>query len=152
MKIAFNWHTEPPMDLVAYANDPRVKALGPASAGGIGSARGVAGMFAAAISELDGRARLLTPETAAEFAKPHTAGADLVCAGEFDHFLLGFEAQPLVGPGAFGHSGAAGGQGFADPATGIAYGYTRRRFFFPGGIAQENEGLIGAVMKVAREQ
>jgi CubicO group peptidase (beta-lactamase class C family) len=33
---------------------------------------------------------------------------------------------------AFGHSGAAGSLGFADPASGVAYAYTRRRFAFPG--------------------
>ncbi|MCM9081527.1 hypothetical protein L1606_26205 [Streptomyces spororaveus] len=45
-------------------------------------------------------------------------------------FGFGFSQQPavvVVGPGAFGHSGAAGAPGFADPVTGIAYGCTRRR-------------------------
>ncbi|MCJ1677868.1 beta-lactamase family protein [Streptomyces sp. APSN-46.1] len=149
MTVAFNWHTDPPMDLIAFANHPEVKALGPASAGGVGSARGVAGMYAAMISEVDGRAPLLKPDTAAEFAKPHTPGEDLVAPGP-DHFALGFERLPDVGPRALGHSGAAGGQGFADPATGVAYGYTRRRFGFPGGPAPENERLTAAVLKAAR--
>ncbi|MCX5304024.1 MULTISPECIES: hypothetical protein [Streptomyces] len=48
--------------------------------------------------------------------------------GESDRFGFGFSQQPaVVGPGAFGHSGAAGAPGFADPVTGIAYGCTRRR-------------------------
>ncbi|MFD9355509.1 serine hydrolase domain-containing protein [Streptomyces sp. NPDC060031] len=149
LPVAFNLHREPPMDLVAYANHPRVRALGPASAGGIGSARGVAALYAAAISGLGDRAPLLEPGTAAEVARLQSAGADRV-TGEPDHFGLGFERQPAVGPRAFGHSGAAGGQGFADPATGIAYGYTRRRFGFPGGLAPENAGLTAAVLEVAR--
>lgn len=70
--------------------------------------------------------------------------------GEWDHFGLGFERQHAVGPLAFGHCGAAGAQGFADPVTGIAYGYTRRRFGFPGGIAPENVRLTAAVLEVAR--
>ncbi|WP_367401524.1 hypothetical protein [Streptomyces xanthophaeus] len=70
---------------------------------------------------------------------------------EQDRFGLGFAQQPAVGPEAFGHSGAAGGQGFADPVTGIAYGYTRRRYGFPGGRAQENDRLTAAVLGVARE-
>ncbi|WP_308369294.1 MULTISPECIES: serine hydrolase domain-containing protein [unclassified Streptomyces] len=149
LPVAFNAHREPPMDLVAYANHPKVRSQGPASAGGIGTARGVAGMYAAAISELDGRAPLLKPETAAEFARLHTPGPDRVTQ-EADHFGLGFEQQPAVGPEAFGHSGASGGQAFADPVTGIAYAYTRRRFAFPGGTAAENARLTAAVLKVAR--
>ncbi|MEV6956581.1 serine hydrolase domain-containing protein [Streptomyces sp. NPDC051183] len=149
LPVAFNLHREPPMDLVAYANHPRVRELGPASAGGTGSARGVAALYAAAVSGLGGLGPLLKPETAAEVARLQLAGEDRV-TGEPDHFGLGFEQQPAVGPQAFGHSGAAGGQGFADPVTGIAYGYTRRRFGFPGGLAPENAGLTAAVLAVAR--
>ncbi|MFI6356594.1 serine hydrolase domain-containing protein [Streptomyces sp. NPDC050743] len=75
--IAFNAHGPEPTDLVAFGNHPRVKALGPASSGGVGNARGVAGMFAAAISTVDGRPPLLTPATAALFriaAHPGRAG------------------------------------------------------------------------------
>ncbi|WP_079070837.1 serine hydrolase domain-containing protein [Streptomyces sp. IMTB 1903] len=149
LAVAFNWHREPPMDLVAHANHPRTRELGPASAGGIGSARGVAGLYAAAISGVGGRAALLEPGTAAEIARLHTPGQEIL-TGEVDHFGLGFERQPEVGPQAFGHCGAAGAQGFADPVTGIAYGYTRRRFGFPGGLAPENTRLTAAVLEVAR--
>ncbi|WP_371617665.1 serine hydrolase domain-containing protein [Streptomyces sp. NBC_00454] len=152
LAVAFNFHRDPPMDLVAFANHPRVRALGPASGGGIGSARGVAGMYAAAISGLAGRPALLSPATAAEVARPHGAelGPDRVTA-DGDHFALGFERQPAVGPAAFGHQGASGGLGFADPETGVAYGYTRRRFAHPGGAAAENGPLTAAVLKAARE-
>ncbi|MFI5616548.1 serine hydrolase domain-containing protein [Streptomyces sp. NPDC051567] len=149
MAVAFNTHREEPTDMIVFANHPEVLALGPASAGGVGSARGIAGMYAAAVGEVDGRAPLLTPETAAEFARPHTPGVDRVTP-VLDHFGLGFERRPAVGPAAFGHSGAAGGLGFADPVTGTAYGYTRRRFRLPGGAAPENERLTAAVLKAAR--
>ncbi|MFD7263662.1 serine hydrolase domain-containing protein [Streptomyces sp. NPDC059874] len=149
LAVAFNAHREPPMDLISYANHPRTRELGPASAGGIGSARGIAAMYAAAISEVDGRAPLLEAETAAEVARLHTPGPDLVTS-EPDHFGLGFKQLPTVGPRAFGHSGAAGALGYADPDTSIAYAYTRRRFGFPGGTAPENERLTAAVLKVAR--
>ncbi|WP_308120377.1 serine hydrolase domain-containing protein [Streptomyces bambusae] len=149
MAVAFNAHVDPPMDMVEYGNHPQVVAQGPASAGGVGSARGVAAMYAAAIGVLDDRPALLKPDTAAEVARLHTPGADRVVP-EVDHFGLGFELQPAVGPQAFGHSGAAGAQSFADPATSVAYAYTRRRFFFPGGNAAENERLTAAVLAVAR--
>jgi CubicO group peptidase (beta-lactamase class C family) len=144
--IAFNR----PTDLVAWINRPSVRALGPASVGGVGSARGLAGMYAAAISEVDGRAPLLKPQTLAEFARLHWAGTDLV-TGEEDHFGLGFERPsvryPSLSESAFGHCGAAGAQAFADPVSGLAYGYTRRRYAFPGGAAPENERLVAAVAR-----
>ncbi|MFF4097916.1 serine hydrolase domain-containing protein [Streptomyces sp. NPDC001903] len=150
LPVAFNAHRRTPTDLVAFANQPEVKALGPASVGGVGTARAVAAVYAASISALDGRPALLKPETAAEFARLQTPGEDRV-TGEADHFGLGFEKMHAVGVRAFGHCGAAGGLGWADPATGLAYGYTRRRFGFPGGAAPENGPLGAAVLRAAAQ-
>ncbi|MFB4422742.1 serine hydrolase domain-containing protein [Streptomyces sp. QL37] len=146
--LAFGFAEDPPLDLVALANTRAVRALGPASVGGVGSARGLAGMYAAAVSGLDGLPPLLTPETVAEAGRVRWKGTDVVTA-QADPFALGFEAQqghyPALGEGAFGHSGAAGSQAYADPVNGVAYGYTRRRFALPGGAAAENERLSAAV-------
>ncbi|QKG19268.1 serine hydrolase domain-containing protein [Actinomadura verrucosospora] len=151
--IAFNLNADPPTDLVAFGRTREVRALGPASSGGVGNARGLAKMYAAAIGETDGRPPLLGPATLAEFTAPHSPGIDLV-TGERDHFLLGFEAQgvryPSLGPDAFGHSGAVGAQSFADPRSGVAYAYTRRRFSYGGGGgAPENRALAAAVVRAA---
>ncbi|MEU1492152.1 serine hydrolase domain-containing protein [Streptomyces sp. NPDC005776] len=147
--VAFNV----PTDLVAWINIPSVRALGPASVGGVGSARALAGMYAATLSEFAGRPALLKPETRAEFARLGLAGTDRV-TGESDHFALGFERPhmpyPSLGEDAFGHCGAAGSQAFADPASGIAYGYTRRRYAYPGGAGPENTRLVAAVLAAAR--
>ncbi|MEV7418579.1 serine hydrolase domain-containing protein [Streptomyces sp. NPDC089919] len=142
MQVAFNWHCAVPVDSVEFGNDPRVRALGPGSSGGVGTARGVAGMYAAI---LDG---LLEPATAAVWGALGTPGTDAVTGGK-DAFGLGFERQPAAGPVAFGHSGAAGANAFADPATGVAYAYTRRRFAFPGGVAPENDRLTAAALRAA---
>ncbi|MFE9725516.1 serine hydrolase domain-containing protein [Streptomyces sp. NPDC005794] len=146
--LAFGFAEDPPLDLIAFVNTRAVRALGPASVGGVGSARGLAGMYAATISELDGRAPLLQPETLAEAGRVRWTGTDVVTA-QVDAFALGFEAQqghyPALGEGSFGHSGAAGSQAYADPVNGVAYGYTRRRFALPGGAAPENERLSAAV-------
>ncbi|MFF3335467.1 serine hydrolase domain-containing protein [Streptomyces sp. NPDC002888] len=147
--IAFNRHTDDPTDLVALPNDRTVRAKGPASVGGVASARGLAGMYAAAISEVDGKAPLLKEDTAAEFGQFHSVGYDLV-ARTHKSYGLGFQAtadtwHPFLGAGAFGHSGAGGSQAFADPRSGLAYGYTRRRNAFPGGAAPENNRLAAAV-------
>ncbi|NUT05715.1 MAG: beta-lactamase family protein [Hamadaea sp.] len=151
--IAFNLHADAPTDLVDFTNTRRVRALGPASSGGFGNARGLAKMYAAAVSGIDGRPPLLTEATLAEFTTLHTPGTDLV-TGEPDHFLLGFEATgvryPVLGRRAFGHSGAIGAESFADPDSGLAYSYTRRRFTSTGGPAPENDLLIAAVARAIR--
>ncbi|WP_217206139.1 serine hydrolase domain-containing protein [Streptomyces sp. AC550_RSS872] len=147
--IAFNTHVPDPGELVDYANSRAVRASGPASAGGVASARGLAGMYAAAISELDERPPLLKPDTIAEVGQIHSTGYDLV-ARAHKSYGLGFQATadtwyPFLGAGAFGHSGAGGSQAFADPRSGLAYGYTRRRCAFPGGAAPENGRFVKAV-------
>ncbi|MFA3836033.1 serine hydrolase domain-containing protein [Streptomyces aureus] len=152
LPVAFNRAADPSFDVLQLANSRMVRALGPASAGGAGNARGLARMYAAAISEVDGRPPLLEPDTVAEFTHRHWTGTDLV-TGESDHFALGFETHGLryafLGADAFGHSGAAGSEAFADPGSGVAYGYTRRRLAFPGGAAPENQRLAAAVVRAA---
>ncbi|MFJ2743764.1 hypothetical protein ACIO3O_29405 [Streptomyces sp. NPDC087440] len=108
-------------------------------------------MYAAAISEVDGRTALLTPETLTEFTTGHIPGTDLV-TGEEDHFLLGFEAQSARYPGlstrAFGHTGANGSNAFADPAIGLAHSYTRARFTPRGDVpAVENRALTTTLLR-----
>ncbi|MGW2819869.1 serine hydrolase domain-containing protein [Streptomyces sp. NPDC001443] len=151
--IAFNTHTAEPTDLALLPNRPEIRAKGPASVGGVASARGLAGLYAAAVSEIDGKAPLLKEDTAAEFGQFHSVGYDLV-ARTHKSYGLGFQAtadtwHPFLGAGAFGHSGAGGSQAFADPRSGLAYGYTRRRNAFPGGAAPENAGLAAAVHRAA---
>ncbi len=147
--IAFNRNHPDNPELWKLPNFPVVRALGPASLGGVASARGLARMYAAAISEVDGRAPLLKPATAAAFAQLHSVGYDLVNR-EHKAFAVGFhatsEVYPVLGQGTFGHSGAGGQQAFADPRHGLAYGFNRRRFPFPNGPAPENERLVRAVV------
>ena len=69
-------------------------------------------MYAAAISEVDGRPPLLKPDTVAEVGQIHSTGYDLV-ARTHKSFGLGFQAvadawYPFLGAGAFGHGGAGG--------------------------------------------
>ncbi|PHQ48663.1 EstA family serine hydrolase [Streptomyces cinnamoneus] len=146
--LAFNLNHPHPTDLQSLPNSRAVRAAGPASVGGVGSARGLARMYAAAVSGLDGKAPLLAPRTIAEFSQVHSAGQDLVF-GQPNSFALGFAATSqlyrFLGARSFGHSGAAGSQAFADPGAGLAFGYNRRRFAFPGGAAPEAARLAKAV-------
>ncbi|MER6381140.1 serine hydrolase domain-containing protein [Streptomyces sp. NPDC001250] len=151
--IAFNTHVPEPGTLADYVNSRVVRAKGPASAGGVASARGLATMYAAAISQLDERPPLLKPDTVAEVGQIHSVGYDLV-ARAHKSYGLGFQAtadmwHPNLGAGAFGHSGAGGTQAFADPRSGLAYGYTRRRMAFPGGAAPENDAFVSVLHRAA---
>ncbi|GAA3567700.1 serine hydrolase domain-containing protein [Nonomuraea rosea] len=145
--IAYGLNSTPPLDQAAFANTRAVRANGQASAGGVGSARGLAGLYAAAVWGLDGQPPLLKPDTLAEFAQPHSIGADLV-RGDQGNYALGFQAKglryPFLSANAFGHDGSAGSEAFADPVRGIAFGYTRRRFGF-GWSYPEHDRLAAAL-------
>jgi CubicO group peptidase (beta-lactamase class C family) len=146
--IALNRNHPDAPDIHTLPNHRVVRSKGPASVGGVGSARGLAKMYAAAISAVDGRAPLLKPETVAAFGQIQSIGYNLVSRAH-GAFAVGFQATdniyPVLGQGTFGHSGADGSQAFADPRSGVAYGYSRRRYAFPGGSAPENARLIRAV-------
>ena len=86
------------------------------------SARGVARFYAGI---LDGR--VLSPDTVAALCVPQVDGHDLVLDRP-SRFGAGFQLpQPErpfgTGPRAFGHFGAGGALGFADPDSGLAFGY-----------------------------
>ncbi|GIG64703.1 serine hydrolase domain-containing protein [Phytomonospora endophytica] len=141
--IAYNLDAEEPTDPTLVANDRRMRALGQFSAGGVGSAQGLAGLYDAAL-------RLLDPRTVAVFTAVQSTGNDLV-SGMPARFNVGFEnlAQyPALGGDAFGHSGTPGSLGFADPRSGVAYGYTRRRCT-PAFYAPEHQALTAAIVRAA---
>lgn len=137
-------------DVMALPNDPQLRRLGQASAGGVGSARGLARMYAAAVCGVDGRPPLLTLDTIETISEIHSSGDDLV-RGQAP-YTLGFEAKglvhPFLGVHAFGHAGSAGSDGFADPHIGLTYGYTRRRAAFAFN-APENARLAAAIHRAA---
>ncbi|TGA96778.1 serine hydrolase domain-containing protein [Streptomyces sp. MZ04] len=151
--IAFNRNGAHPTDLEALPNSRLVRAKGPASVGGVASARGLAGMYAAAVGGLDGREPLLKPDTVAEFGQIHSSGYDLVIQAHRS-YGVGFQntaetGYPFLGAGSIGHKGVGGSQAFADPRSGLAYGYTRRRFPFPGGPPPEDERLVRVIHTAA---
>ena len=150
--IAFNRHQPQSPQVWELPNFEAVRSKGATSFGGVATARGLARMYAAAISPLDGAPPLLSPDTAATFAQIQSIGHDLVLRAH-KAFAVGFHATseyyPSLGQGSFGHSGAGGQQAFADPRNAIAYGYTRRRTPFPAASAPENARLIAALYAAA---
>lgn len=149
--VGYGLNSTPPLDQVAFANTRAVRANGPASAGGVASARGLAGLYAAAVWGIDGRPPLLKPDTVGEFSMLHSTGGDLV-RGDQGKYALGFEAKGMryafLSVNAFGHDGSAGSEAFADPRSGIAFGYTRRRFGFAWSYP-EHDRLTAAVHSAA---
>jgi CubicO group peptidase (beta-lactamase class C family) len=100
-----------------------------ASGGGVGSARAMARAYS--VFATGGRELELRPETLQALAAPAIAPSrgfyDECMLGDGIQFSLGFmKSTPLIPFGseqAFGAPGAGGAMGFADPKTGIGYGY-----------------------------
>lgn len=106
-------------------NSPEVQAAEIPASNGIGTARGLARLYAALVGEVDG-GRLFTPETLASATKEQVNGPDqvMVFPSRFaSGYMLPTEQMPLSGPNAFGHPGRGGSLAFADPDRGIGFGY-----------------------------
>lgn len=106
-------------------NSPEVQAAELPASNGIGTARGLARLYAALIGEVDG-VRLLTAETLASAIKEQASGLDqvMVVPSRFSSgYMLPTESNAMTGSNSFGHTGRGGSLGFADPAHGIAFGY-----------------------------
>ncbi|MEV5428571.1 serine hydrolase domain-containing protein [Streptomyces sp. NPDC052701] len=112
-------------------NDPAYRAAALPATNGIATADGLARFYAALIGGADGAPGLLTPETLALARAEESAGPDRVLVVN-TRFGLGYmlhgSASPFLSPGSFGHPGRGGPLGFADPESGIAFGYVTNGF------------------------
>ena len=120
------------------------------SSNGIGDARSLARMYASCIGEVDG-VRTLQPATVAAATVEQACGKDAVLMIESCFglgFMLGRSFGPANGPGAFGHAGAGGSLAFADPDTGIAFGYVMSDLRFDVKGDPRSEELVRAVYRV----
>jgi CubicO group peptidase (beta-lactamase class C family) len=117
--------SNPPLDM----NSSAVHAAEIPAANGICTARGLARFYASLIGEVDG-VRILDPATVAAVTVEQTNGKDEILR-KVTRFALGFMLDgpdvPYFGEGSFGHDGAGGSLGFADPDSGIAFGYVMNR-------------------------
>jgi CubicO group peptidase (beta-lactamase class C family) len=120
--------------LAVIGNDPRFLAKGLGFGDGVGTARGMARLYAALGrgGELDG-VRLASPRTIDAFATLQSRGPDAVLKVE-SGWGIGYQVNlpnPLgerpFGPSerAFGHGGAGGQLGFCDPERGLGFGFVR---------------------------
>ena len=122
--------------LIAHKVDDNLEYQSPAAevpaANGVTDARSLSRLYAALIGavEADERFpaadRILAPETVAAATTCQTSGSDKSLFFETT-FGLGFMTaspfSPYGGPKGFGHAGAGGSVGFADPDQGLACGY-----------------------------
>ncbi|MCP3990174.1 MAG: beta-lactamase family protein [Actinomycetia bacterium] len=105
------------------------------AANGMTNARSLSAIYAATLAAVNGT-RLLSAETMADMAAEQVSGPDkcLVAETRFGTgFMLKCDLVPLLNEGAFGHAGAGGSLGYADPTTGVGYGYLMNQM--GGGIA-----------------
>jgi CubicO group peptidase (beta-lactamase class C family) len=123
---------------------------------GITNATSLSRLYAALIGPVEGGPSepLLTPAQAERARTPLTSGADQVFASVGftleQKIGLGFwRSSPVTlfgGEGSFGHGGAGGSYGFADPEHGLAVGYVMNKMAmeeFTGD--SRSHGLIGAL-------
>ena len=107
-------------------NDRAYRAVSLPASNGIATASSLARLYASLISEVDGTATLFTPSTIELARTEASSGPDRVLIVN-TRFGLGYMlhggASPLLTPGSFGHPGRGGALGFADPESGVAFGY-----------------------------
>ncbi|MEG3627221.1 serine hydrolase domain-containing protein [Streptomyces poriticola] len=111
-------------------NDPAYRAAALPATNAVATADGLARFYAALIGDVDG-VRLFGPHTVELARAEESAGPDRVLVVN-TRFGLGYmlhgSASPLLAPGSFGHPGRGGALGFADPESGIAFGYVTNGF------------------------
>ncbi len=145
------------MTMLGYFNPPGYSSMGVVnteewrraevpSTNGHGTAGGIARLYAALLEP----GRLLSPELLAEATSPQSQGYCPVL-GEEVTFGLGFKPttprRPFGPfPGSFGHFGTGGAVGFADPHSGVAFGYAMNHVI-PRWQSSRNRALIDALYR-----
>lgn len=130
-------------------NEPEYRRLELPSSTGAGDARSLARLYAACVGPLaDGTPRLLSAATVAAASTVEAAGPDRVLTIFDSCYGLGFTLPPMLAPGcgprSFGHPGAGGSLGFADPEAGLGFGYVMNRMSNVAAPAPGDDGQPGA--------
>ena len=115
---------------------------------GITDARSLARMYASLIGDGVDGVRLFTDETVRRASTALSDGRDEVM-GIHSRFGAGFylymEGSNMVQDGAFGHGGAGGSIGFADPKADIGFGYVMNKMQMVGDDDPRTVSLAQAV-------
>ncbi|SFI28263.1 CubicO group peptidase, beta-lactamase class C family [Streptosporangium canum] len=112
-------------------NDPALLGVELPGAGATASASGLAGLYAAAVSGIEGHQRLLTPDTVTDAVGEVSSGKGWL---GFDAgarwgsgFLLDSAFRPMLGERSFGNDGAGGQFAFGDEEFGVGFAYVANR-------------------------
>ena len=131
-------------------NDERVRSAQIPAANGVTNAASLARFYASLVSDVDGF-RLLDAATLDAAIEPQVSGASLVPLLDIP-FSLGFMTHsansPLLGGRSFGHYGAGGSLGFADPDRQLAGGYVMNVTQIAIAGDPRTAGLLAAVDQV----
>ena len=113
----------------AIANTREGHASGMPAAAGVGSARGIAALYAGVLGDVGGP-RMFSAETLGIVGQVQASGFDIT-TGDPGRYGILFQkpspTRPFAGYRAIGHDGAAGSLGFADPEVGVAFGFVSNR-------------------------
>ncbi len=129
-------------------NSRRMHAAEMAGANGITNARSLARIYAATVGSVDG-VRLLDHDTMqlARTERVHDDDLTLLVKARFGAgFWLHNEITPMIQDGSFGHSGAGGSLGFANPELGIGYGYVMNKMGPTPSVDERTASLNAAVL------
>lgn len=131
-------------------NDPRVRRAQIPGAGGIATAQGLAAIWSATVCETAG-VRLLDAGTIARATQTETEGPPVFDPmPPFSRWGMGFqldsEARRYLTGSSFGHDGAGGQVGFADPVHGVGFAFVTNWMEGPGDLRAS--GIIDALKSV----
>ena len=117
--------------MASLFNRPDVRRASIPAAGGIMNARDLARFYAGMSTGVDG-VRLIPPARTALVAREQRRDMDVVLGlpirKGLGYFLPGENAESISdSPNAFGHPGAGGSVGYADPTHGLAVGFAKTR-------------------------
>jgi CubicO group peptidase (beta-lactamase class C family) len=136
------------LNAVADFNRAETWRAGFASMGGVGSARGLGGLYAALLREGQEREVMETTVTNREdlvICQPLAFGAGMMKDATDE--ATGEKARVLFGPSvrAFGHPGAGGSLAFADPENGVAFAYVMNQMELGVLPGEKALGLVRAL-------
>lgn len=137
-------------------NDPALLCAEIPGAGAVSSARGLATLYAAAATGVDGAPRLLAPDTVTDAVRELSGGAswsgfpDLGVRWGSGFLLDAPRFRPTLGPRSFGNDGAGGQFAFGDDEFGVGFAYTANRMIGHGD-ARANR-LVAAVRECLGER
>lgn len=120
----------PVSTIMELPNVRSVRAAGMSAAGGVGSADGLARLYAAATTGVEGGEPFLTAGTIAAMTREEVWGLDRASGLDNAFAVVFMKPHPSRNFGshrAFGHEGANAALGFADPSYGLGFGYIPRR-------------------------